>query len=79
MESERTGMDVTYLTEQDALKRAQDYAKKIGGGAALAREIGVSPQYISAVLRGQKPLNAPILARIGLETETLYRPVNRKD
>lgn len=68
-----------YLTKDDAIARANMHAKAIGGGAALARELGVSPQYVSAMLMGKKPLNQPLLAYIGVEPETLYRLVKRKD
>ena len=69
-------MDVTYITEDEALLRARNCAKEIGSNVKLAQKLGVSPQYVSAMLLGKKPLNAQMTALMGLKSETVYRQIN---
>lgn len=38
-----------------------------GGQAAFARSLGVSPQYVSAVLNAKRPASDDMLAAVGLK------------
>lgn len=42
--------------------------------AALAEEIGISPQYLSEILRFKKPPSDLVLDFLGLEKIVTYRP-----
>lgn len=60
------------ISEQEALEllRAQiSYGKRITG---LAKELGVSQAFMSAVLLGQKRMTDDMLKLIGVERRTTY-------
>jgi len=60
------------ISEQEALEllRAQiSYGRRITG---LAKELGVSQAFMSAVLAGQKRMTDPMLKLIGVERRVTY-------
>jgi len=44
-----------------------------GGQSAFARKAGISPQYISEVLRWNKPIGPRLLDALGIEKIITYR------
>jgi len=44
-----------------------------GGQSAFARKAGISPQYISEVLRWNKPIGPTLLNALGVEKIITYR------
>lgn len=65
---------MTYVTGQDLRQQAAERAEASGGRIAFARVLGVSPQYVSLMLSGKKPLNPTLLDLLGYERIELYQP-----
>lgn len=62
------------LTEQDVLQILRDLVAERGTQYSVANEIGVTPAYLSDVLRGaRKPANK-ILEYLHLREEKIYKP-----
>jgi transcriptional regulator with XRE-family HTH domain len=73
MEGERTGMGVTaqYVTEDQIRAMATQYIDA-RGVAEVARELGVSRQFVAMMQRGQKSVSPGMLAQLGATRVTLY-------
>lgn len=65
-------MDVKYISYDETIERARDYVKQSGGMTPVAKELGVSPQFVSMMLSGVKRMNPAFLARIGVKEVKLY-------
>jgi hypothetical protein len=63
------------MTEDDVLTLLKRKAKDLGGNAALARSLEVSPQYLGDVLRGNRPPGISVLSPLGLEKIVTYRRI----
>ena len=63
------------ITPNDIRDKLQMVCRLSGSQAAVARRIGVAPQFISKVLDGQSPPSDKILAALGLERIVVYRPI----
>lgn len=66
-------MDVKLKTEVDIRAELPSLFKTAGSQSAYARSIGISPQYMSRVVHGKKPLTPAMLDALGYEKITLYR------
>jgi DNA-binding phage protein len=65
-------MGMKYISYDETIERARDYVKKSGGLAPVAKTLGISPQYISMMLTGAKPMGPAFLALIGVKEVKLY-------
>ena len=63
-----------YLTEGDLLRRAQDYTKSKGRGGQkqVAHELGVSPNFVSLMLTGQRPITQDFQELLGVRKLVIY-------
>jgi hypothetical protein len=50
--------------DAEVLKIARDHSERLGGAAALAREMGVTRQYVGRVLNGKRDVTAGFRARL---------------
>jgi transcriptional regulator with XRE-family HTH domain len=55
------------MNEDAVIKRLREKVKELGTQDALAGAIGVTPMYISLVIRGKRPPSQKILDYLGLE------------
>lgn len=60
------------LTEDDVRRRLRSLCDAVGGVSAWAKQHGYSPQYVSGVVSGSRPLSPRILADAGFGRETVY-------
>ena len=68
------GMNPAHLlTYLEVLQLIQDEARKAGTQAALADKMGVSPAYLSDILRLRRPLSDRVLEYFGIERDIVYR------
>jgi transcriptional regulator with XRE-family HTH domain len=61
------------MTSEQVRNLMRARIKKVGLAQDWAREIGVSPQYVSDVLRGHREPGQKILDALGLVVVTDYR------
>jgi DNA-binding transcriptional regulator YdaS (Cro superfamily) len=61
------------LTEADVRDRVKALARARGGIRALARQLGVSPSYVSDVCNGRRAPGPPFLRALGLHKVTGYQ------
>ncbi len=50
----------------------------VGGQAAWAAKVGLSPQYVSDVLNARREPGASILAALNLRKRVIYEPIPEK-
>jgi plasmid maintenance system antidote protein VapI len=62
-------MQITEDQARERLRAKIGYGRKIKD---LADEMGVSNSFMSAVLKGDKPITEPMLEAIGVERQTIY-------
>lgn len=55
------------------IRRLQVRANKLGGQKQLAKELGISPQYLSDVMTGKSEPGPAILEALGYERVVLYK------
>lgn len=60
------------MSEKQFSKWLVELVKKHGSQLALAKEIGVSPQYVSAVMAGQRKAGSRFLRGMGLKRQVIY-------
>jgi transcriptional regulator with XRE-family HTH domain len=63
------------MDREQLIAKLKHLAEKAGSQAALAKELGVSPSYLSDVLNGLRQPGISLLAPLGLESITEYRKV----
>jgi len=54
------------------LRRLRDYVKACGNGAAAARAMGISPQYLSDIMSKRRDPSDKVCRRLGLRREVVY-------
>jgi hypothetical protein len=54
---------------KQVLKLLREAAKEAGGQGVYAKQIGVSPQFLSDVLNGRRGISKAILDALGLEID----------
>lgn len=62
----------TQIDQVAVLRRLRAYAKACGGGAAAARAIGISPQYLSDIVSGRRDPSERVCRRLGLRRAVVY-------
>ena len=65
------------LSQQDMRNILRHRCEEAGSQAALARNLGVSIQYIHDVLAGRRQFSANLAARIGYERKIVFSPCNQ--
>jgi predicted transcriptional regulator len=60
------------ITEDAALDLLKGWIAYDFTQAELAQEFGVTPAFMSAVLKGKKRMTAPMLAFVGVRREVCY-------
>jgi DNA-binding transcriptional regulator YdaS (Cro superfamily) len=63
------------MTETQARTLLRQKVKHMGSQAALARACGVSPMYLSDVLKGRRPVGPKLLKAIGYEVVREIRAI----
>ncbi len=71
-------MTARYLTYGAVLQRAGEYVKANGGVKTVAKEMGVSPNYVYMMLNGKKGISPKLQALIGVQAVTIYE-IERED
>ena len=61
------------MTENDIRKRLRAEADKLGSRQLLARQMGITPAYLSDFLAGNRGAGKAILAYLGVEKLVTYR------
>jgi len=61
------------LTETEVIDRLRTLLDDKTNQTSLAMMIGVTPQFITSVLRGRRPPSQKVLNLLGLERVVLYR------
>ena len=61
------------MTHRQLISKLTDMAKESGSQTALAAKFGVSPSYLSEVLRGTRLPGDKILAALGLEKRIVFK------
>jgi transcriptional regulator with XRE-family HTH domain len=61
------------MTETEFREAVKQRACEAGSQAALARHLGVSPQYLGDVISGNRPPGESVLEPLGYERITTYR------
>lgn len=54
------------------VRRLREYVTACGNGAAAARAIGISPQYLSDILSGYRAPSERVCHRLGLRRMVVY-------
>lgn len=54
------------------LRRLREYVRACGNGAAAARAIGISPQYLSDILSKRRDPSERVCRRLGLRRDVVY-------
>ena len=61
------------MTQPQLIKKLNKMAEEAGSQAALAKQLGISPSYLSDVLNGLRNPGVSLLAPLGLEAVIEYR------
>jgi Helix-turn-helix len=67
--------EYVFMDREQLIAKLKQLVEKAGSQAALAKELGVSPSYLSDVLNGLRQPGISLLAPLGLESITEYRKV----
>lgn len=68
----QTGATGRRITEAEALDRLRDLVGYGRTQSDIAKEVGVSPAFVSAVFKGHKPATSALLALAGVERRTEF-------
>ena len=60
------------MTKAQLITRLLQLAKELGGQKALARCLGVSPQYICDILHHRRDPGVKVLHELGIEVAQIY-------
>jgi DNA-binding transcriptional regulator YdaS (Cro superfamily) len=63
----------TPVNVKQVIKLLQAAAKEAGGQGAYAKQIGVSPQFLSDVLHGRRGISKAILDALELEIDYVWK------
>jgi transcriptional regulator with XRE-family HTH domain len=63
------------MTPNDIRRNLREMCELAGGQADVARKVGVSQQFLSAVLNGRAAPGSRVLGFLGLERIVIYRPI----
>lgn len=63
------------MTHEQLIDKLKDMAGKAGSQLTLAKQLGVSPSYLSDVLNGRREPGKAILCALDLQAITEYRKV----
>jgi plasmid maintenance system antidote protein VapI len=64
------------ISADEARKILEDMVEVAGSQKAIARELEITPSYLSDILDGRRDISDKIARKLGYAKETVYAPIN---
>lgn len=68
-----------YYTVEEVIKMANEFIEVTGNQKQVADMVGISPSYLSDILKGKRSPSDKLLRVLGLHEVTLYRKIEPED